>query len=84
MIKAFLTTRFGAKVQFELGDQCEMNVKCKLQLEVKKWVVNELAEFLSKDFPDEWEDSLTQFCSHITVRLTPLQQTTQLYQQVQQ
>ena len=84
MIQAYMTSKFGAKVYFKLGDQCEISVNCKEQEDVKKWVVTELTEFLSRDFPDEWEDSLAQFCSHDIVRLTPLQQTTQLYQQVQQ
>jgi len=31
-------------------------------------VASDLLEFLQKDFPEEWEDSLEQFCSKTTLK----------------
>ena len=36
----------------------EITLKGQNLNEVKKWVTNELTEFLRMDYPEEWEDSL--------------------------
>lgn len=56
--------KLGAKAQFDSNnDICELTVFCKEQAEVTKFVAQSLTEFLRMDFPDEWENSLNQFCN---------------------
>jgi hypothetical protein len=46
----------------------EINIKGRQrQLDVRKWVIDYLEEFLYRNYPDEWEDSLDQHCKNLNL-----------------
>jgi hypothetical protein len=45
-------------------------------------VTQYLLEFLQKNFPDEWEDSLEQFCSKTFLKIHEVKQSSKLWNEI--
>jgi hypothetical protein len=46
-------------------------------------VTQYLLEFLQKNFPDEWEDSLEQFCSKTILKIHEVKQSSKLWNEIE-
>ena len=64
MIVEYVLKTFQTKVSINrlANDKAEINIKGRQrQQDVQQWAPK-LNEFLSKNYPDEWEDSIDQHC----------------------
>jgi|LauGreDrversion4_2_1035121.scaffolds.fasta_scaffold75927_3 sugar diacid utilization regulator len=73
MIVAYVLNTFKTQVSI-IRETAEINIKDKRQLEVRKWVREELEEFLMMNYPDEWEDSLAQHCQKLNLKVSQINQ----------
>jgi len=73
MIVAYVLNTFKTQVSI-IRETAEINIKDKRQLEVRKWVREELEEFLMMNYPDEWEDSLAQYCQKLNLKVSQINQ----------
>ncbi len=82
MIVAYVLDTFKTQVSI-IREATEIDVKdIQKQQEIRKWVKNELDEFLMMDYPDEWEDSLAQHCKKLNLKVSQINQGSQLWQDV--
>ena len=82
MIVAYVLNTFKTQVSI-IREKKEIEIKdIQKQLEVRKWVKDELDEFLMMDYPDEWEDSLAQHCQKLNLKVSQINQGSKLWQDV--
>lgn len=82
MIIEYASKTFETQVEIiRLIDKtAEINIKGRQrQQEVRRWVADQLAEFLMLNCPEEWEDPLDQYCQKINVKVSNLDEGSQLW-----
>ncbi len=65
MIKKYVLENFDVVASIINEDSTsELQIKGFRVNEVKNWVSSKLMDYLQRNFPNEWQDSLNQFCAY--------------------
>jgi hypothetical protein len=72
MINQYINVNFECNTKFiqEKENSFEIEITGKKKNEAKKWVSSKLLDYLQLNFPEDWNDSLNQFCSNVNLNVS--------------
>ena len=83
MIYDYIKQNFKCGSDFSTkNDNSELSITGFKSKDVLKWVTSKLLTFLQNNYPQDWVDTLNQFCSDTNVILTPISQGSELWNSI--